>query len=164
MEYEQLRLGSDLVDVMRAGVTIAAERGARFVAPPHLLLALLADERIGTAIGSLVPRARIERAADDAVKKLPEVYEILEGPLPERERAPFQRYDTLAFRSRDGARTMYLDADAYHLFLEGALRAGATYRAKHLVMGFSAESVKDRDLLAIVGPDPAGLAAAVAEL
>jgi ClpA/ClpB-like protein len=164
MDHEQLRLGSELVDVMRGGVTIAIERGAQFVAPPHLLLALLADPKVGPAIEPLVSRERITRAADDAAKKLPEVYEVPEGPLPDDERVPFQRYDTLAFRSREGARTLYLDADAYRLFLEGARRAGETYQPKHLVMGFTAESVKDRDLLSIVGPDPLKITAVVSDL
>jgi hypothetical protein len=164
MEQEHVRLSSDLVDVMRGGVSIAIANGAQFVAPPHLLLALLDDPQVGPKIAELVPKPRIDRAALDAAKKLPEVFELPEGPLPDRERPPFQRYDTLAFRSRDGARTMYLDADAYHLFLEGARRASESYRAKHLVIGFTAEAVKDRDLLAIVGSDPQGVAIAVSEL
>jgi hypothetical protein len=164
MDHEQLRIGEELIAVMRGGVSIAIAHGAQFVAPPHLLLALLDDERVGPAIGPFVPRLRIDRAAIDAAKKLPEVFEVPEGQLPDGERPPFQRYDTLAFRSRDGARTLYLDADAYHLFLEGARRAGETYQPKHLVMGFTAEAVKDRDLLAIVGSDPMGVAMSVSEL
>jgi hypothetical protein len=164
MDHEQLLIGDELIAVMRGGVSIAIAHGAQFVAPPHLLLALLDDERVGPAIGPLVPRPRIDRAAIDAANKLPEVFEVPEGQLPDGERPPFQRYDTLAFRSRDGARTLYLDADAYHLFLEGARRAGETYQPKHLVMGFTAEAVKDRDLLAIVGSDPMGVTMSVSEL
>ncbi len=164
MDHEQLRLGPDLIDVMRASVSIAIGRGAQFVAPPHLLLALLGDARVGPAVAPLLPREHISRAATDAAKKLPAVYELPEGPLPDGERVAFQRYDTLAFRSRDGARTLYLDADAYHLFLEGARRAGETYQPKHLVMGFTAEAVKDRDLLAMVGPDLVKVTMSVSEL
>jgi hypothetical protein len=164
MDHEQLLIGDELIAVMRGGVSIAIAHGAQFVAPPHLLLALLDDERVGPAIGPLVPRPRIDRAAIDAANKLPEVFEVPEGQLPDGERPPFQRYDTLAFRSRDGARTLYLDADAYHLFLEGARRAGETYQPKHLVMGFTAEAVKDHDLLAIVGSDPMGVTMSVSEL
>jgi len=164
MDHERLRLGTEILQVMRGGVSIAIAHGAQFVAPPHLLLALLDDPRVGPAIAPLVPRPRIDRAAIDAAKKLPEVYEVPEGQLPDRERPPFQRYDTLAFRSRNGVRTLYLDADAYHLFLEGARRAGENYQPKHLVMGFTAEAVKDRDLLAIIGSDPLGVTMSVSEL
>jgi hypothetical protein len=164
MDHEQLRLGPELIAVMRAGVTIAIERGAQFVAPPHLLLALLADARVGPVIAPLLPRERISRAATDAARKLPGLYELPEGLLPDGERVAFQRYDTLAFRSSNGARTLFLDADAYHLFLEGARRAGETYHPKHLVMGFTAESVKDRELLSMIGPDPVKVTMSVSDL
>ena len=160
-DSDQIRLGVDLLGVMRTAVTIAIWHGAEFVAPPHLLLALLTDSRVGPAIDPLVPRERIDKAAEDAAKKLPEVLEIPEGALPGDEQPPFARYDTLAFRSQDGERTLYLDAEAQRVFVEGARRAGEVYHAKHLVYGFTAEAVKERDLLDLFGSDPQGVAAAV---
>lgn len=160
-DNEQLRLAPELLGVMRAGVTHALEHGAEFVAPPHLLLGLLADPVVGPAIDALVPRENIERAAAEAVKKLPEVAELHEVPLPGGARPPFQRYDTLAFRSHDGTRALYLDGDAYHVFIEGARRAEDVYRPKHLVYGFTAEAVKDRDVLALFGADPQAVTEAV---
>jgi hypothetical protein len=50
------------------------------------------------------------------------------------------------------------------LFLEGARRAGEAYHPKHLVMGFTAESVKDRELLSMIGPDPVKVTMSVSEL
>lgn len=164
MESEQLRLSDELLGVLRAGVSAAIAHGAEFVAPPHLLLGLLADPHVGPAIDPLVPREKIDKAAADAAKKLPEVAEIPEGALPAGEHAPFARYDTLAFRSLDGARTLYLDADAFHVFVEGARRADEIYRPKHLVYGFTAEAVKDRDLLSLFGADPQGVTKAVDQL
>jgi Clp amino terminal domain, pathogenicity island component len=163
-DSEQLRLGPELLGVMRAGVTHALEYGAEFVAPPHLLLGLLADPVVGPAIDALVPRENIERAAAEAVKKLPEVAELHEVALPDGTRTPFQRYDTLAFRSADGTRTLYLDGDAYHVFIEGARRADEVYRPKHLVYGFTAEAVKDRDVLSLFGVDPEAVTRAVEPL
>ena len=160
-DADQLRLDPDLLRAIRAGVTAAIEHGAEFVAPAHLLLGLLEDARVGPAIDALVPREVIARAAADA-SKLPEVGELPDETLPEGERAPFPRYDTLAFRALDGSRTLYLDADAYHVFVEGARRVDAeVYRPKHLIYGFTAEAVKDRDLLSLFGTDPAGVAKAV---
>lgn len=160
-ESDQLRLDPGLVDVMRAGVDAAIEHGAEFVAPAHLLLGLLADPQVGPAIDPLVPREHIAKAAEDAAHKLPEVTEIPEGPLPDGECAPFARYESLAFRAPNGARTVYLDGDAYHVFIEGARRADEVYRAKHLVYGFTAEAVKDRDLLSLFGSDPQSVTKAV---
>ncbi|GAC1578604.1 MAG: hypothetical protein NVS3B7_12280 [Candidatus Elarobacter sp.] len=164
MDNEQLHLGPDLLAVMRRGVTNAVDRGAEFVAPPHLLLALLADPQLRPVLEPLVRRETVERGADAVVKKLPEVVEIPEGPLPDGESASFARYDTLAFRSMDGAQTLYLDADAYQLFIEGARRAEGVYRPKHLVLGFAAEAVKDRDLLGMFGADVAQVSSAIERL
>jgi hypothetical protein len=161
---DQVRLDPDLLRAVRAGVTAAIENGAEFVAPAHLLLGLLQDPRVGPAIDALVPREAIARAAADAAKKLPEVAEVPQAALPDGERAPFPSYDTLAFRAADGSRTLYLDADAYHVFVEGARRADDVYRPKHLVFGFTAEAVKDRHLLALFGTDPASVTKAVEKL
>ena len=161
MDSDHLRLDPDLLEVLRAGVTSALEHGAEFVAPPHLLLGLLADPRVGPAIEPLVPRDHILKAAADAAKKLPEIDELPEGRLPGGESPPFARYESLAFRSRDGAHTLYLDADALHVFVEGGRRAEEVYRPKHLVYGFTAEAVKDRDLLSLFGSDPQGVTTAV---
>ena len=165
MSDEQLRLDGDLMNVLRAGVTHAIEHGAQFVAPPHLLLGLLADPLIGPAIANVrcratrsttPPRTRppIRRSSPTGRKKR----------RPSGEAPPFVRYESLAFRSQDGAHTLYLDGESYRLFIEGARRAVGVYRAKHLVYGFAAEAVKDRDLLMLFGTDPQSVSKAVEEL
>lgn len=164
MDNEQLRIAPDLLALMRRSVTNAIENGSEFVAPSHLMLALLADATVGPAITELVPHDKIVDAASNAASKLPEVAEVPEGQLPEGESAPFQRYDTLAFRSMDGSRTMYLDRIAYKLFIEGARRAPDVYRPKHLMIGIVAESVKDQSLLSLLGKDPGEIGSAVYEL
>jgi len=142
MDSDQLALDADLIGVMRAAVTSALENGTTFVAPANVVLGLLADPRIGPAIAALIPRERVRQAAADAQQELPEV-------------------DTVAFLSRDGAESLYLDADAFRIFVEGARRAGGTYRAKHLVFALTAEAVKERELLELVGRDPQGVTKAV---
>lgn len=161
MDSDQLRLDADLLEVLRFGVTSAVESGAEFVAPAHVMLGLLADPRVGPAIAPLIPRERVREAAEEAHQKLPDVGEIPEGTLPDGERAPFVRRDTVAFRSRDGEHTRYLDADAFRVFLEGARRASGTYGVKHLVFAFTAEAVKERELLDLVGRDPQAVTKAV---
>jgi hypothetical protein len=158
---EQLRLAPDLLAVMRTGVGAALDSGAEFVAPAHVMVGLLADPRVGPALAPLVPAERVAHAAADATHKLPEVAPLPEGALPDGEDGAFVRYDTLAFRSPDGTRTLYLDADAFHVFMEGARRARETYRPKHLALGFTAEAIKDRDVLSLFGADPIDIAKAV---
>ena len=145
-------------------MTHAIEHGANFVAPPHLLLGLLADPLIGPAITKLVPRDKIDKAAADAAAKPSQLVDVTEEAAPDGAAPPFPRYESLAFRSRDGARTMYLDSESYRLFIEGARRAVGVYRAKHLVYGFTAEAVKDRDLLSLFGTDPQSVSKAVEDL
>ncbi|HTW86192.1 MAG TPA: Clp protease N-terminal domain-containing protein [Candidatus Sulfotelmatobacter sp.] len=164
MDHEQLRLGSDLLDAMRVGVRAAIENGAQFVAPAHLLVGVLADPRVGPAIADLVPREKLLHAIEEAPKRLPGVVEVPEGTLPEGEHAPFARYDTLAFHAPDGNRVLYLDGEAFRLFIEGARRAGEAYHTRHLVMGFAAEAVKDRELLELFGADPAKVMSAMVDL
>ena len=161
MTLDQLRLDSDLMNVLRAGVTHAVAHGAHFVAPPHLLLGLLADPLIGPAIAPFVPRDKVDRAAADAAAKPSQLVEIPEEPAANGDSPPFARYDSLAFRSQDGTRTLYLDGESFRLFVEGARRAVGVYRAKHLVYGFAAEAVKDRDLLSLFGTDPQSVSKAV---
>jgi hypothetical protein len=161
---EQLRLDADLMGVLRAGVTHAIDNGAQFVAPSHLLLGLLADPLIGPAITKLVPREKIDKAAAGAAAKPSQPVEVVEEPLSEGDTPPFARYESLAFRSKDGARTLYLDGESYRLFIEGARRAVGVYRAKHLVYGFAAEAVKDRALLSLFGTDPQSVSKAVEDL
>jgi hypothetical protein len=165
MEHEQLRLGSDLLAAIRAGVDAAIEYGGQFVAPAHLLLGILRDEHVGPALDPLVPRERIVKAAEDAAKRLPGVVEVPEPlMMQDRERPPFVRYDTLAFHALDGSRAMYLDGESFKLFVEGARRTTDAYHARHLVMGFAAEAVKDRDLLELFGADPARVMSAMVDL
>lgn len=164
MSEEQLRLDGDLINVLRAGVTHAIEHGAQFVAPSHLLLGLLADPLIGPAIAKLVPRDKIDKAAADAAAKPSQLVDVPEETPPDAGAPPFVRYESLAFRSQDGAQMLYLDGESYRLFIEGARRAVGVYRAKHLVYGFAAEAVKDRDLLMLFGTDPQSMSKAVEDL
>jgi hypothetical protein len=164
MDHEQLPLAPDLLNVMRNSVSYALEHGAPYVAPAHLMLALLDDPGLGEALAALVPEERVRRAADAAREKLSGVVEVPEGELAEGEHPPFPRYDTLAFRSRDALRTLYLDHEACHLFIEGARRADDAYRPKHLVLGFTAQAVKDPEIFGLLGSDPQDVTKAVIDL
>jgi hypothetical protein len=162
MDPEQLRLAADLLAVMRAAAGHALARGGRFVAPPDLLLALLDDAHVGPALTGLVAHERLAKALAGAADKPPGVVEAAEDALASDQPAPFARYGSLAFRA--GADTLYLDADAHHIFIEGARRADDAYQAKHLALGFAEEAVKDRQILVLFGADPQDVSSAVAAL
>jgi len=159
-DADQLRLEADLIGVMRAAASSAVANGAAFVAPAHVVLGLLADARIGPVVAPLIPREHVESAAA-ASGKLPDVAEVPEGAIPEGEHPPFARRDTIAFLTRDGKLSMYLDADAFHLYLEGARRARGAYDAKNLVHALIAEAVKEQTLMALIGSEPQRIGAAI---
>jgi hypothetical protein len=163
MDNEQLLLSKEILAVMRGAVSHAIDGGSEFVAPSHLLLALLDDEQLGEVLADFLERGKI--IADTKKNRLPGVLEVPESPLPEGEVVPFKRYDTLAFRSTDGKRTLWLNRDAFKVFIEGARRVeDGPYKPKHLALGYVAESIKDRDLQGLLGRDPQAVTSAVFEL
>lgn len=163
MDHEQLALSQEILAVMRSAVTYAVAGGQEFVAPSHLLLGLLDDPQLGEVLDDYLERAKI--VAETSRKKLPGVLEIPEAALPAGESVPFKRYDTLAFRSTDGKRQLWLDRDAFKVFIEGARRVDVgAYKPKHLALGYVAESIKDRDLQGLLGRDPSAVSTAVFEM
>lgn len=163
MDVEQLPLSKEILAVMRGAVTYAIASEADFVAPPHLLLALLDDGELGDVLAEFLERGKI--VTETKKKKLPGVLEVPEGALPSGEVTPFKRYDTLAFRSVDGETTRWLDRDAFKVFVEGARRVEeGPYKPKHLALGYVAESIKDRDLQGLLGRDPQAVTTAVFEM
>ena len=153
MDSDQVLLSDELLAVVRSAVTFAAEYGATFVAPAHLLLALLDDPKVGPVLGEVLERGRIVAAA-----RRPSaggVHEVGEGVLPRGERAPFTRYDTVIFHSLDGQHQRWLNRDSFKMFNESAKRAGGgRFLPKHLALGFWVLAQDDRDSRSLLGQEP----------
>jgi hypothetical protein len=150
---EQVLLSDDLLNVMRGAVNYAVEYDAKFVAPPHLLLALLDDPKIGEQLSEPLERGRIIAAARQP--QTGGVVEVSEGPLPRGETPPFQRYDTLVFQSTDGKNHRWLNKDVFKIFQESARRVdGGRFLPKHLAVGFVSEATSDRNIMQLLGRDP----------
>jgi hypothetical protein len=137
---------------MRASVTYAVEFGSSFVGPPHLLLALLDDPKIGDALRDAVERGRIIATARQPVPG--GLVEVPEGALPRGEQAPFQRYDTLVFQSTDGKAQRWLNRDTFNIFNESARRVDGRFLPKHIAVGFAIDAQNDRDVRTLLGRDP----------
>ena len=153
MDVEQLSLSRDLLELMRKAATYAGEDSMEFITPPHVLLALLDEPIFAEAVGEDIDRERVVSSAKEP--RLPEVYEMSEGPLPEGEAPPFKRYDTLVFHSTDGTKSAWLDKQSFRMFVEGARRVSdGPYKPKHLALGYVAEALKDRELLDLFGKEP----------
>lgn len=162
-EVEYVPLTRDLLTVMRraAGFAIGTERG--FVNQYHMLLALLDDPALAPVLAALIDREKV--SASTNVTTPPGVRELPERNLPAGESPPFQRYDTLAFRNEEGSGMVWLDVDAFKLFMEGARRTeGTAYAPKHLALGVIAVSRTDGGLLLAVGANPTEVTKAIFEL
>jgi hypothetical protein len=90
MDDDQVLLSDELLLVVRGAVTFAVEYGALFVAPAHILLALMDDPKVGPALGEVLERGRVVAAARQAAAGA--VHEVGEGVLPRGEKPPFTPY------------------------------------------------------------------------
>jgi hypothetical protein len=153
MDTDQVLLSDELLTVMRTAVTYAVDYGATFVAPSHVLLALIDDAKIGEHLAEVLERGRIVAAARQPAPA--GVHELGEGVLPRGEKPPFQRYDTVVFHSSDGQYQRWLNRDTFRLFNLAARRAnGGRFLPKHLALGFTVFAQDDRDVRALLGKDP----------
>jgi hypothetical protein len=153
MDDEQVLLSDDVLAVMRGAVTYAVEYGAQFVAPPHLLLALLDDAKIGDTLRDTVERGRVIAAARQPAPG--GVIELKEAALPRGEKSPFVRYDTVVFQSIDGQHQRWLNRDTFKIFNEAAKRVEkGRFLPRHLALGLALEAQEDRDVRNLLGREP----------
>jgi hypothetical protein len=160
MHVDQLPLASDLLTTMRVAVDYAREADAAYVSPHHILLALLDNRFVGPALNAALRRESL--VAQSREPRFPNVNAIPESADAPADISPNTRYDTLAFRSQDGTASVWLDRTSYQVFLEGARRVeGGSFGPKHLALGFLSEAIKDPDLRALLGNDPAAVSATI---
>ena len=153
MDADQVLLSDDVLAVMRGAVTYAVDSGADFVAPAHLLLALLDDVKIGDSLRDVLERGRVTAAARQSAAA--GVTEVKEGRLPHGEKVPFVRYDTVVFQSTDGAHERWLNRETFKIFNEAAKRVETgRFFPRHLVLGIAIGAQDDREMRNLLGRDP----------
>lgn len=157
-EVEQVLLSDELLAVMRDAARKAIEARENFITPRALLSALLDDPYLGPALANVVDRARLEafRANGDEL-------DGGERPLV-AESAPIARYDTLAFKTPDGKASVWLDRDAYDIFIEGMHRVDDRYFPKQLAFGLAAEAIRAPGVLTALRIEPGALTDAIYKL
>jgi len=153
MDQDQVLLSDELLAVCRAAVTFAVEYGASFVAPSHILLALLDDSKVGGALAEVLERGRIVAASRQP--SAGGVHEVPEGIMPRGEKPPFVRYDTVVFHSSDGQYQRWFNRDSFRLFNESAKRAnGGRFLPRHLALGMTVLATDDMNTRMLLGKDP----------
>lgn len=160
-ELEQIPLSDELLIVMRRAARKAIELREPFITPRALLLSLLDDPSVGTAMAAVVNREKVLTANVDENFG---VVRLIDDFLPDGEQPAMTRYDTLAFKTPDGRSSMWLNRDAYHIFIEGAQRVEDRYYPKQLALGIAAEAVRAPGVLAAIRVEPGILVDAIYKL
>jgi hypothetical protein len=159
-DIEYAALTTELLNVMRGAARKAIELKEPFITPRAMLLSLLDDPGVGPAIASVVSREKV-RAAEIAesagMTRL--IDERMNGEQP-----ALTRYDTLAFKTPDGRTSMWLNKEAYSIFIEGAQRVEDAYYPKHLALGLAAQAIHAAGLLTAMRVEPGKLADAIYNL
>lgn len=159
-DMEHVPLTSELLNVMRGAARKAIDLKEPFITPRAILLSLLDDPGVGPAMESVVNREKV-RAADIAesagMTRL--IDERMDGEQP-----ALTRYDTLAFKTPDGRTSMWLNKEAYAIFIEGAQRVDDAYYPKHLALGLAAQAIHAAGLLTAIRVEPGALTDAIYKL
>ena len=159
-ELDQVPLTDELLALMRKAAQKAIEGNEAFITPRSLLLALLDDPHVGPPLASVVNRDRVlgaEEAGTNALR-LPDDVFATEEP------AAMRRYDTIAFKTPDGRSSMWLNREAYRIFIEGAQRVEERYLPKHVALGMAAQAVHAPGMLTAIRVEPGVLADAIYKL
>lgn len=160
-DLEQVPLTAELLSVMRRAARNALDLNEPFITPRAILLALLDEPVIGPAIAGVVNREKV-MSAD--VGEHGGMTRLLEEHLENGEQPAIARYDTLAFKTPDGRTSVWLNKDAYEIFLEGAQRVDERYFPKHLALGLAAQAIRAPGVLAAIRVEPGIFAGAVYKL
>ena len=160
-DLEHIPLSSELLGLMRRAAQKAIELKEPFITPRAILLALLDDPAMGPAIATVVNR---EKVAGVEVSESPGMTRLVEERMENGEQPAMARYDTLAFKTPDGRTSMWLNKDAYTIFIEGAQRVEDRYFPKHLALGLAAQAIHAPGLLTAIRVEPGVFADAIYKL
>lgn len=154
-EVEQVLLSDELLAVMRDAARKAIDAHEPFITPRALLAALLDDPHLGPALATVVDRARLAAYRTESEDAAPEERTLVADGVP------ITRYDTLAFKTPDGKASVWLDRDAYNVFIEGMHRVDDRYFPKQLAFGLAAEAVRSPGILTAMRIEPGALTDAI---
>ncbi len=161
---EQIPLSSELLGLMRHAAEIAGTLREPFITVRTLLLALLDDATLGPVLAEALPREKLDQYAlpEDAGTRLT-ASRVPEPHMRPGERAGLLRFNTLAFKTPDGTRSVWLSREAHAAWIEGARRVGEgeAYLAKHLALGITADAVRSPGIFAQMHIAPGAITDAI---
>jgi hypothetical protein len=164
---EQIFLSDEILHLMRHAAEIAGTLREPFITVRALLLALLDDAQLGEALQEAVPREKLEiyqMPAEAAKANI--ASRVSEPHMQDGERAAMLRFDTLAFKTPNGPKSVWLSRDAFSVWNEGAKRVedGSRYLPKHLAFGIAADAIRTPGILAALHLSPGAINEAILKL
>jgi hypothetical protein len=154
---EQIFLSDGLLTLMRNAVRLAGTLKEPFITVRTLLIALLEDPQVGPALEDVLPREKLEEytLTEDAVTRLT-ASRVQEPQMPEGERPAMLRFNTLAFKTPDGSKSVWLSREAYQIWIEAAKRVGdgEAFLPKHIAFGIAADAMRTPGVLAALHISP----------
>jgi hypothetical protein len=141
---EQIFLSDELLKLMRNAARLAGELREPFITVRTLLIALLEDPALGEPLAEALPREKLENYAlpGDAGTRLT-ASRVAEPNMIAGERPAILRFNTLAFKTPDGGKSVWLSREAQKVWVEGARRVddGDKFLPKHLAYGIAADAL-----------------------
>jgi hypothetical protein len=167
MTDEQIFLSDELLGMMRHAAEIAGRLREPFITVRTLLLAILDDAQIGAPLEEVLPREKLEAYQMSAEAAKADIAgRVAEPNMPAGERAAMLRFDTLAFKTPDAARSVWLSREAFSAWNEGAKRVeeGSKFLPKHVALGIAADAVRAPGILAHMHLSPGAVNEAILAL
>ncbi len=164
---EQIALSGELLQLLRRAVSHSVELREPFVTMRALLLAILDDPLLGAALEDVIPREKLhEYEVDPDAATRMTASRVAETGLQSGERAALLRFNTLAFKTEDGSRSVWLSREAHTAFLSGAQRVpeSSAYLPLHLAQGIAADAMRAPGLLTALNVEPGAVTDAVMKL
>ena len=163
-QLEQIPVSTELLALMRDAASIAQRLREPFITVRALLIALLDEATVGPALEGVIARDALEAFVPEGDMKRFVASRRQEADMPAGERPSILRFDTLAFKTRDGSASVWLSREAYSVFLDGALRADGAYLPKDLACGIAAEAQRMPGILTALHVEPGAVSDAVFSL
>ena len=163
LDVEQIPVSDEVLALMRNAASRALANDEKFISPRAMMVALMHDQSVAEALKEAVDVDALETLTSEAIDK-PSALEVPEDRMTEGEQPALLRYDTLAFKDETGQNSVWLNGEAYAVFLEGARRTEGRYMPKHLALGFASEARKSSSLLTDLKIDPAKFSEAAFKL
>ena len=144
-EYEQIFLSDEILALMRNAARLAGEFKEPFITVRTILVALTEEPTLGEALLEVLPREKLENyeLPEDAGTRLT-ASRVPEPNAVAGERPALLRFNTLAFKTPDGNKSVWLSREAHAIWHEAARRVdeGDKFMPKHLAFAIAADAIR----------------------